>query len=112
MELIQNKSWSVCDNSWWPKKWKNILGFVIQLPTFISQELLNKIRNNSITHNIFRIQYGDSIMCGFYCIAFIEYMLAGKGFLDYTNLFTLNDYKKNEKIIYAIFHDKYVKYRV
>ena len=88
------------------------MGFVIQLPTFISQELLHKIRNNSITHNIFRMQCGDSIMWGFYCIAFIEYMLAGKGFLDYTNLFTLNDYKKNEKIIYAIFNDKYVISRV
>ena len=54
------------------------------------------------------MQCGDSIMWGFYCIAFIEYMLAGKDFLDYTNLFTLNDYKKNEKIIYAIFNDKYV----
>ena len=54
------------------------------------------------------MQCGDSIMWGFYCITFIEYMPAGKGFLDYTNLFTLNDYKKNEKIIYAIFNDKYV----
>ena len=58
------------------------------------------------------MQCGDSIMWGFYCITFIEYMPAGKGFLDYTNLFTLNDYKKNEKIIYAIFNDKYVISRV
>ena len=42
------------------------------------QEVLNKIRDKSITHNIFRIQDNDSIMCGFYCIAFIEYMLPGK----------------------------------
>ena len=34
----------------------------------------------------------NSIMCGFYCIAFIEYMLAGKPLLDYTNLFSLNEY--------------------
>ena len=53
-------------------------------------------------------------MCGFYCIAFIEYMLAGKGFLDYTNLFTLNDYKKNEKIIYAILmtNMSYLEFRI
>ena len=39
-------------------------------------------------------------MCGFYCITFIEYMTAGKTLLDYTNLFSLNDYEKNDKIIY------------
>ena len=48
-----------------------------------------------ITHNITKIQDDDSITCGFYCIAFIEYMVAVKTFLDYTNLFSPNDYKKN-----------------
>ena len=37
-------------------------------------------------------------MCGFYCIAFIEYLLAGKTLLDYTNLFSPNGYKKKDKI--------------
>ena len=37
-------------------------------------------------------------MCGFYCIAFVEYMLAGKTLLDYTSLFYQNYYKKNDKI--------------
>ena len=46
-------------------------------------------------------------MCGFYCIAFIAYMLAGKTFSDYTNLFSANDYKKNDKIIYEYFKYKY-----
>ena len=46
-------------------------------------------------------------MSGFYCTAFIEYMLAGKTLLDYTNLFSPNGYKKNEKIIYKYFKDKY-----
>ena len=46
-------------------------------------------------------------MCGFYCIAFIEHMLAGKNLLDYTNLFSPNDYNKKDKIIYKYFKDKY-----
>ena len=54
----------------------------------IHEEVLNKIRDKSITHNTFRIQDNGSIMCGFYCIDFIEYMLAGKTLLDYTNLFS------------------------
>ena len=53
---------------------------------YIPQEVLNKIKDKSITHNIFRIQGNESIMCGFYCIVFIEYMLAGKILLDYTLL--------------------------
>ena len=53
-----------------------------------------------------------SIICGFYCIAFVEYMHAGKTLLDYANLFSPDDYKKNDKIIYNYFKDKYVKSRV
>ena len=76
---------------------------------YIPLEVLNKIEDKSITHNIFRIQDDDSVMCGFYCIAFIEYMIEGKTLLDYTNLFSPNDYKKNDKIIYNYFKGKYVE---
>ena len=55
------------------------------------------------------MQDDDSVMCGFYCVAFIEYMLAGKTLLGYTNLFSPNDYKKNDKITYRYFKDKYVR---
>ena len=73
---------------------------------------MNKIKDKSITLNILRVQDNDSIMCEFYCIAFIEYMLAGKTLLDYTNLFSPNEYKKNDKIIYKCFKEKYIKSRV
>ena len=46
-------------------------------------------------------------MCGFYCIAFIEYIIAGKTLLDYTYLRFPNEYKKNDKIIYKYFKVKY-----
>ena len=49
---------------------------------------------------MFRMQDNKSIMCWFYCIAFIEYMFAEKTLSDYTNLFFLNDHKKSDKIIY------------
>ena len=35
---------------------------------YIPQEVLNKIKDKSITHNTFRIQDNESIICGFYCI--------------------------------------------
>ena len=78
---------------------------------YILQEVLNKFKDKSITHNIFRIQDNGSIMCRFYCIAFIEYVVAGNALLDYTNLFSPNDFKKNGKIIYNYFKDKYDKRR-
>ena len=73
---------------------------------------INKFINNDMTKpsplkliksNIFRIQAYDSIMCGYFCIEFINYMLKGKKLLDYTNLFSPNDFKKNDRIIKRIF---------
>ena len=61
------------------------------------------IRNKSIITNIFRIQAYDSIMCGYFYIGFIDFMLKGKCLLDYTNLFSPNDYEKNDKIILKYF---------
>ena len=60
-------------------------------------------RTARIKSNIFRIQAYDSIMCGYFCIEFINYMLKGKTLLDYTNLFSPNDFKKNNQIIRRIF---------
>ena len=37
-------------------------------------------------------------MCGYLCIGFIDFTLKGKSLLDCTNLFSLNDYEKNDKI--------------
>ena len=58
---------------------------------YIPQDVLNKIKDKSITHLIFRIQDNESSMCGFYCITSIAYMLAGNTLLDYTNLFSPNN---------------------
>ena len=38
-------------------------------------------------------------MHGYFYIGFIDFMLKGKSFLGYANLFSLNDYEKNDKII-------------
>ena len=40
---------------------------------------------------------------GYFCIGFIDFMLKGKSLLEYTNLFSPNKYKKNEKIILKYF---------
>ena len=57
----------------------------------------------SIAANIFRIQAYDSIMCGYFCIDFIDFMLAGKTLTEFTNLFLPNNFKKNDDIILNYF---------
>ena len=42
----------------------------------------------------------------------MEYMLAEKYLLDYNNLFSPNEYKKNDKIIYKYFKDKYFEFNL
>ena len=69
----------------------------------ILEEIKAFINNNNIKTNIFRIQAYDSIMCGYFCIGFIDFMLAGKKLTDYTNLFFLYDFKKNDNIILNYF---------
>ena len=44
------------------------------------------------------MQAYDSIMCGYFCFGFIDFILKGKSLLDYTNLFSPNDYE-NTKLI-------------
>ena len=67
------------------------------------KEIKTFINNKNIKTNIFRIQAYDSIMCGYFCIGFIDFMLAGKKLTDYTNLFSPYDFKKNDNIILSYF---------
>ena len=69
----------------------------------IPRDINKFINNEKIKASIFRIQAYDSIMCGYFCIEFINYMLKGKTLLDYTNLFSPNDFKKNDRIFKRIF---------
>ena len=55
----------------------------------IPKEIIKLIGNKSITTNIYRIQVCDSIMCGYICIGFIDFMLKVKSVLEYTNFFVL-----------------------
>ena len=60
------------------------------------------IASKKIITNIYRIQAYDS-MCGYFCIGFINFMFNGKNLTDYTNLFSSNDFNKNDDIILKYF---------
>ena len=72
----------------------------------IPKEINKFVGNKKIKASIFRIQVYHSIMCGYFYIEFINYMLKGKTLLDYTNLFSPNDFKKNDRIIKRIFKNE------
>ena len=65
----------------------------------IPKEIQKFIGSKNFITNIYRIQAYNSMMCGYFCIGLIYFMLKGKSLLDYTNLFSTNDYGKNKKII-------------
>ena len=69
----------------------------------IPKEIKHAIGNKEIKANIFRIQAYDSIMCGYFCIDFINYMFDGKSLIDFTSLFSRHNLKKNNEIIKRIF---------
>ena len=67
-------------DSWtYPKKNKRVIG------------------NENIITNIYRIKACYWIMCRYFCIGFVDFMLKGKILLEYTNLFSPNEYKTNDK---------------
>ena len=74
-----------------------------EIKAFINRTSCSASHNKNITTNIFRIQAYDSIMCGYFCIGFIDFMLAGKTLTEYTNLFSPNNFKKNDDIILNYF---------
>ena len=58
----------------------------------IPKEIKKLIGNKNIIANIFRIQAYDSVMCGYFCIGFIDFMFNGNSLTDFTNLFSPNGF--------------------
>ena len=72
---------------------------VEHIPKKIKKFIDSSLHNKNMKANIFRIQAYDSIMCRYFCIGFINLMIAGKTLTDFTDLFSPNDFKKKYDII-------------
>ena len=68
-------------------------------------EIKKFIGNKNITTNIFRIQGYDSVMCRYFCIGFIDFMLKDKSLLII--FFSPNNFKKNDDVILNYFKNRY-----
>ena len=64
----------------------------------VSEEIKKFVGNKNIKANIFGVQANNSV-CGYFCIGFIDFMLAGKKLTDFTSMFSPHDFKKNDDII-------------
>ena len=58
----------------------------------IPKEIKKFIERSIILRNIVRTQAYDSVMCGYFCIGFIDFMLKAKRLTDFANLFLPNDF--------------------
>ena len=74
-----------------------------EIKAFINRPSPSASHNKNIKTNIFRMQAYDSIICGYFCIGFIDFVLARKTLTEYTNLFSPNNFKKNDDIILNYF---------
>ena len=45
-------------------------------------------------------------MCGYFCIGFIDFMLAGKKLTDFRKSFSPHDFKKNDDTTLSYFNDE------
>ena len=88
----------------------NVIYKVIYLDSFgvehVPEEIKKFIGNKNIKTNIFRVQAYNSIMCGYFCIGFIDFMFSCKTLIDFTGLFSPYDLEKNDKIILKYFKNE------
>ena len=77
---------------------------------YIPEEIKEFIGNKNIKANIFRVQENNSIVCGCFCIGFIDFMLAGKKLSDYKNLVSPHDLKQNDNIILSCFKNEWMQF--
>ena len=71
----------------------------------IPEEIKKFIGNKNIKANVYCVQANNPIMCGYFCIGFIDCMLVGKTLIDCTNTFSPYNFNKNDSIILSYFKD-------
>ena len=71
----------------------------------VPEEIKQFIGNKNIEANIFRVPGINSVMCGYLCTGFIDFMLVGKKLTDFRNLFSPYYFLKNDDIILSYFKD-------
>ena len=58
----------------------------------VPEEIKEFVGNKNKIANIFRRQANNSVMCRYFCIEFIDFMVAGKKLTDFTSIFSPYDF--------------------
>ena len=74
---------------------------------YVPEEVKQFVGDKNIIANIYWVQANNSVMCGYFCIEFIDFMLAGKKLTDFTRMSSPYDLKKNDDIILSYFKDEW-----
>ena len=94
--VINLEEYSDIETHWIAIYW--LINYVTHLDSFgrvnTTKELKKFIKNKNVKTNKFRIQAYDLILCGYFCIGFIDFMLARKTLIKFTNLFLSDNFKK------------------
>ena len=114
---LKNKGWGIRNKPWWICRCRHtLLGLlyfvtseIVYLDSFgvehVPEEIKEFVGNKNIIANIFRVQANNSVICGYFRIRFIDFMLAGKNMTDFTSMFSTYDFKKNDNVILSYFKD-------
>ena len=73
----------------------------------VPEDIKEFIGNKNIKVNMFWVQAKNSVMCRYFSIGFIDFMLAVKKFNDFTNLFSPYDFEKNDTLILTYFKNEW-----
>ena len=72
----------------------------------VPEKIKEFVGNKNIIADVFRVQANNSVMRGYFCIRFIDFMLAGKKLTDFTSMLSPYDFKKNDYVILTNFKDE------
>ena len=72
----------------------------------VREEIKEFVRNKNIKANIFRVHGNNSVMCRYFCIGFITFMVAGAKLTDFTMILSPHAFKENDDLILSYFKDE------
>ena len=77
----KNKGWSICNKPWWICRCMHTFcnrNEIVYFGSFgaehVPEEIKEFVGNENIKANFFREQTNDSVMCGYFCIGFIDFI--------------------------------------
>ena len=115
---LKNKGWGIRNKHWWISDvgthWIALFfskNEIVYFDSFgaehVPEEIKEFIGHKNIKANIFRVETKNTVMSGYLCIGFIDFMLASKKLTDFTNLLSPHEFETNDRIILSYFKDEW-----